>query len=184
MSKSVLEKKEDKEESESEHLKGEIMEDAIKASLKLEENIAHDALDRDSNWSSGHFSEESVPPVVESTKAPEDAVPDKVTDAIDSKMVKNKSPHEEKREPQRKISPSSVKETTTPKEELSDNDLPNSVVGEASEESVSESLSPNTSSLLDDQGEEAVPDSQENPATITLFQSSPVVAELEDNQHT
>ncbi|XP_072462456.1 soluble lamin-associated protein of 75 kDa [Notamacropus eugenii] len=192
LSKSVSEKKDDEEESELEPLNGEVMEDSIEASLKPEEDTAHDALDGNSEWPSGHSSDESVSPAVESTKAPEDAAPDKATDVIDSKMA-DKSPHEEKESheeislpaPQKKpplVGSDSV--ATTPKEEPSDNGLSNSGVGEASEESVSENVSPNTSSLLEDQGEEAVPDSQENPTTPPLSQSSSVVVELEEIQTT
>ncbi|XP_027720046.1 soluble lamin-associated protein of 75 kDa isoform X2 [Vombatus ursinus] len=193
LNKSVPEKKDDEEESELEPLNGEVMEDTIKASLKSEEDTTHDALDGNSKWPSGHSSEESgtllVPPTIESTKAPEDATPDKATDVIDSKMVKDKSLHNEKESPEEKSLPAPRKKpplvgsdtvATTLKEEPSDNGLSNSVVGEASEESVSDNVSPNTSSSLEDQGEDMVPDSQENPATTTLSQSAPGVVELED----
>ncbi|XP_074138380.1 soluble lamin-associated protein of 75 kDa isoform X1 [Sminthopsis crassicaudata] len=197
LSKSVLEKKDDEEESELEPLNGEVMEDTIKASLKPEEDTDHDALDGKSKWPSGHSSEEFgtllVPPTVESTKTPEDTAPDKVTEVIDSKMAKEKSPHDEKESSEEKSLQTPRKKpllegsdsvATTPKEETSDNGLSNSVVGEASEESVSENVSPKTTSSLEDQGEEMVPDSQENPTTTTPSQSSPVVVELEDIQNT
>ncbi|XP_036601776.1 soluble lamin-associated protein of 75 kDa isoform X1 [Trichosurus vulpecula] len=191
LNKTVPEKKDDEEESELEPLNGEVMEDAI--IFSPEEDTAHDALDGNSKWPPGHSSEESVPPEVESTKAPEDAAPDQATDVIDSKMVKDKSLHDEKESaeeksllvPQKKpplVGSDSV--ATTLKEEPSDNGLSNSVVGETSEESVSENVSPHTSSSLEDQGEEIVPDSQENPATTALSQSSSVVVELEDCQNT
>ncbi|XP_068941277.1 soluble lamin-associated protein of 75 kDa isoform X2 [Petaurus breviceps papuanus] len=192
LSKSVPEKKDDEEESELEPLNGEVMEDTIKASPKPEEETAHDALDGNSKCPSGHSSEDSGPPAVDSTKAAEDAAPEKATDVTDSKMLKDKSSHDEKESSEEKSLPATRKKpslagsdsvATTPKEELSDNGLSNSVVGETSEESISENVSPNTSSSLEDQGEEMVPDSQENPAT-TLSQSSLVVVELEDTQNT
>ncbi|XP_036601839.1 soluble lamin-associated protein of 75 kDa isoform X2 [Trichosurus vulpecula] len=124
---------------------------------------------------------------------PEKKDDEEATDVIDSKMVKDKSLHDEKESaeeksllvPQKKpplVGSDSV--ATTLKEEPSDNGLSNSVVGETSEESVSENVSPHTSSSLEDQGEEIVPDSQENPATTALSQSSSVVVELEDCQNT
>ncbi|XP_043833763.1 soluble lamin-associated protein of 75 kDa isoform X1 [Dromiciops gliroides] len=212
LSKSVLEKKDNEEESELEPLNGEVMEDAIKTSLKPDEDTAQDALDGKSKWPSGHSSEECgtpfVPPTVESTKTPEDAARDKVTDEIDSKMTKDKSPPDEKESPEEKSLPAPRKKpplegsesvSAIQKEEPSDNGLSNSVAGEASEESVPENVSPNTTtSSLEDQGEEMAPDSQENTTTTTmatttatttttttsLSQSSPLVVELEDIQNT
>ncbi|XP_031822308.1 soluble lamin-associated protein of 75 kDa isoform X3 [Sarcophilus harrisii] len=118
---------------------------------------------------------------------------EEVTDMIDFKMAKDKTPHDEKESSEEKSLPTPRKKpllegsdsvATTPKEETSDNGLSNSVVGEASEESVSENVSPKTTSSLEDQGEEMVPDSQENPTTTTPSQSSPGMVELEDVQNT
>ena len=67
--------------------------------------------------------------------------------------------------------------TLASKEEPSDNGLPNSVATEAAEESISENLSPKTSSLLEDQNEEAGHNSQEAP--VSLSQSSLTVVEVE-----
>lgn len=63
------------------------------------------------------------------------------------------------------------------KEEPSDNGLPNTMVTEAAEESVSENVSPKTASSLEDQNEEAGHNSQE--ASVALSQSSLIVVELE-----
>ncbi|XP_044536716.1 soluble lamin-associated protein of 75 kDa [Gracilinanus agilis] len=112
-------------------------------------------------------------------------------DVIDSKEGKDKSSHDEKESPEEKSIPAPRKKPSLedsdsvaiiPKEEPSDNGLSNSVTGEASEESVSENVSPKTTSSLEDQGEETVPDSQEN--STTLSQSSPIGVELEDIQNT
>ncbi|XP_074060352.1 soluble lamin-associated protein of 75 kDa isoform X2 [Macrotis lagotis] len=191
LNKSVLEKKDNEEESELEPLNGEVMEDTIKTSLKPEEDTAHYALDGNSKWPSGYSIEESgillVPPMVETTKTPDDAAPDKATDVIDSKMAKDKIPLDEKENSEEKSLPAPRKKpplegfdsvATNLKEEPSDNGLSNSVLGEASEESVPENVSPNTTSSLEDQGEEVVPDSQENPTT-----AASVVVELEDIQN-
>lgn len=67
---------------------------------------------------------------------------------------------------------------TVPNEERSDSGFPNSVIAEFSEESISENLSPNTTSSLEDQGEEGVPEPQETPAALP--QSSLIEVELED----
>ncbi|XP_007486595.1 soluble lamin-associated protein of 75 kDa isoform X2 [Monodelphis domestica] len=194
-SKSVPQKQDDEEESELEPLNGEVMEDTLKTSLKTEEDTDHDALDEKSKEQSDHSSEESgtlpVPPAVESTKSPEDVAPDKAEDVIDSKVEKDKSPHDEKENPEEKSLSAPRKKPSLgdsdsvaiiPKEEPSDNGLANSVTGEASEESVSANVSPKTTSSLEDQAEETVPDSQENSTTPS--QSSPVVVELEDIQNT
>ncbi|XP_043833764.1 soluble lamin-associated protein of 75 kDa isoform X2 [Dromiciops gliroides] len=133
---------------------------------------------------------------------------EEVTDEIDSKMTKDKSPPDEKESPEEKSLPAPRKKpplegsesvSAIQKEEPSDNGLSNSVAGEASEESVPENVSPNTTtSSLEDQGEEMAPDSQENTTTTTmatttatttttttsLSQSSPLVVELEDIQNT
>lgn len=63
-------------------------------------------------------------------------------------------------------------------EERSDGGFPNSVIAEFSEEPVSENLSPNTTSSLEDQGEEGVSEPQET--STALPQSSLIEVELED----
>ncbi|XP_074060356.1 soluble lamin-associated protein of 75 kDa isoform X6 [Macrotis lagotis] len=112
---------------------------------------------------------------------------EEATDVIDSKMAKDKIPLDEKENSEEKSLPAPRKKpplegfdsvATNLKEEPSDNGLSNSVLGEASEESVPENVSPNTTSSLEDQGEEVVPDSQENPTT-----AASVVVELEDIQN-
>uniref|UniRef100_A0A8C0E9N8 Family with sequence similarity 169 member A n=1 Tax=Bubo bubo TaxID=30461 RepID=A0A8C0E9N8_BUBBB len=66
---------------------------------------------------------------------------------------------------------------STSKEEPSNNGLPNPMVTEAAEESVSENVLPEVASSLEDQDEEADHNSQEAP--IALSQSSLIVVELE-----
>lgn len=73
---------------------------------------------------------------------------------------------------------SSDNAATIPNEERSDSGFPNSVIAEFSEESISENLSPNTTSSLEDQGEEGVSESQET--STALPQSSLIEVELED----
>lgn len=63
-------------------------------------------------------------------------------------------------------------------EERLDSGFPNSVTPELSEEPVSENLSPNPTSSLEEQGEEGVAEPQETSAA--LAQSSLIEVELED----
>lgn len=67
---------------------------------------------------------------------------------------------------------------TIPHEERSESGFPNSVVAEFSEESISENLSHNTTSSLEDQVEEGVSEPQES--SPALPQSSLIEVELED----
>ncbi|MBZ3873310.1 Soluble lamin-associated protein of 75 kDa [Sciurus carolinensis] len=71
-----------------------------------------------------------------------------------------------------------TKSTVISNEDGSDSGFPNSVIAEFSEEPVSDNLSPNTTSSLEDQGEEGVPEPQET--STALSQSSLIEVELED----
>lgn len=102
-------------------------------------------------------------------------------------MLLEEGPADEKGHPEEKLPLVSRKKAhfgssdsvaAIPNEERSDSGFPNSVMTEFSEESISENLSPNTTSSLEDQGEEAAPEPQEPVAA--LQQSSLIEVELED----
>uniref|UniRef100_A0A8C0H663 Family with sequence similarity 169 member A n=1 Tax=Chelonoidis abingdonii TaxID=106734 RepID=A0A8C0H663_CHEAB len=186
------EKQDEKEETESEPLNGELTEGTIKTSLMTEEETASEVLDGESKLQSDNPEEESltlfVPLTLDpSAKSSEDTASDKVMNTTDSEILTEESVsmekegiEEEQQAAQRKKSSDESADTvaSVPKEEPSDNGLSNSVVTEALEESVSENVSPNASSSLEEQSEEAGHDSQETP--VVLGQSSLIVVELED----
>ncbi|XP_007941540.1 soluble lamin-associated protein of 75 kDa [Orycteropus afer afer] len=186
-----LEKQDGEKESELEPMNGEIMEDTLKTSLITEEeDSAVDVLDEELKLQSFSSNEDSmtlVPLVVESSKPLEAVAQDKTPHITDSEPFTEESPSDEKGHTEEKLPLVSRKQahfgssdaaTTIPNEERSDSGFPNSVVTEFSEESISENLSPNTTSSLEDQGEEGVPEPQEtSPA---LPQSSLIEVELED----
>ncbi|KAM9138537.1 soluble lamin-associated protein of 75 kDa [Pangshura tecta] len=186
------EKQDEKEETESEPLNGELTEGTIKTSLMTEEETASEVLDGESKLQSDNPEEESltlfVPLTLDpSAKSSEDTASDKVMNTTDSEILMEESVsmekegiEEEQQAAQRKKSSDESADTvaSVPKEEPSDNGLSNSVVTEALEESVSENVSPNASSSLEEQSEEAGHDSQETP--VVLGQSSLIVVELED----
>uniref|UniRef100_A0A674J112 Family with sequence similarity 169 member A n=1 Tax=Terrapene triunguis TaxID=2587831 RepID=A0A674J112_9SAUR len=186
------EKQDEKEETESEPLNGELTEATIKTSLMTEEETASEILDGDSKLQSDNPEEESltlfVPLILDSSaKSSEDTASDKVMNTTDSEIPMEESVsmekegiEEEQQAAQRKKSSDESADTvaSVPKEEPSDNGLSNSVVTEALEESVSENVSPKASSSLEEQSEEAGHDSQETP--VVLGQSSLIVVELED----
>ncbi|EMP31417.1 hypothetical protein UY3_11443 [Chelonia mydas] len=186
------EKQDEKEETESEPLNGELTEKTIKPSLMTEEETASEILDGESKLQSDNPEEESltlfVPLILDSSaKSSEDTASDKVMNTTDSEILTEESIsmekegiEEEQQTAQRKKSSDESTDTvaSVPKEEPSDNGLSNSVVTEALEESVSENVSPNASSSLEEQSEEAGHDSQETP--VVLGQSSLIVVELED----
>uniref|UniRef100_A0A8C4VJK9 Family with sequence similarity 169 member A n=1 Tax=Gopherus evgoodei TaxID=1825980 RepID=A0A8C4VJK9_9SAUR len=186
------EKQDEKEETESEPLNGELTEGTIKTSLMTEEETGSEALDGESKLQSDNPEEESltlfVPLTLDpSVKSSEDTASDKVMNTTDSEILTEESVpmekegiEEEQQAAQRKKSSDESADTvaSVPKEEPSDNGLSNSVVTEALEESVPENVSPNASSSLEEQSEEAGHDSQETP--VVLGQSSLIVVELED----
>ncbi|XP_075788384.1 soluble lamin-associated protein of 75 kDa isoform X2 [Pelodiscus sinensis] len=187
---SPSDKQNEKEETESEPLNGELMEETIKTSLMSEEETASEILDGESKLQSDNPEEESltlfVPLILDSSvKSSEDTASDKVVNTTDSEILTEESmekegTEEEQQAAERKKSSDESADTisSVPKEEPSDNGLSDSVVTEALEESASENVSPNASSSMEEQSEEAGHDSQETP--VVLGQSSLIVVELED----
>ncbi|XP_025072424.1 soluble lamin-associated protein of 75 kDa isoform X1 [Alligator sinensis] len=189
---SPSEKQDEKQETPLEPLNGELTEESIKTSLMAEEENANEVLDGESKLQSDSPEEESltvfVPLILDSSaKSSEDTASDKVLNAIDSEILPEESTsvgkegsEEEQQEVERKKSSVESANTVTSasKEEPSDNGLPNSVITEPPEESVSENVSPKTTSSLEEQNEEVGRDSQEAP--VVLGQSSLIVVELED----
>ncbi|XP_003785964.1 soluble lamin-associated protein of 75 kDa [Otolemur garnettii] len=186
-----LEKQDGKKESELEPMNGEVMDDTLKTSLITEEeDSTSEVLDEELKLQSLNSNEDStnlVPLVVESSKPPEADVPDKTPHITDSEMLVDETPSDEKAHPEEKLSLISRKKAhlgssdnvaTISNEERSDAGFPNSVIAEFAEEPVSENLSPNITSSLEDQGEEGVPEPQET--STPLPQSSLIEVELED----
>ncbi|KAM6224676.1 soluble lamin-associated protein of 75 kDa [Rhynchocyon petersi] len=187
---SGLEKQDGEKESELEPVNGEIMDDTLKTSLITEEDDSTvDVLDEDLKLQSFNSNEDPmnlVPLVVETSKPPEAITQDKTPQVSDAEPLAEESPSDEKGQTEEKLPLVSRKKAhfgssddvaTIPSEERSDSGFPNSVVTEFSEESISENLSPNTTSSLEDQGEEGLPESQE---TSAVPQSSLIEVELED----
>nr|XP_058130825.1 soluble lamin-associated protein of 75 kDa isoform X3 [Dasypus novemcinctus] len=185
-----LEQRDGEKESALEPMNGEIMDDTLKTSLITEEDATSDVLDEEIKLQSFNSSEDStnlVPLVVDSSKPPEAAAQDKTSHTIDTETLIEESPSDEKGHTEEKLPLVSRKKAhfgssdnvaTISNEERSDSGFPNSVVTEFSEESISENLSPNTTSSLEDQGEEGVPEPQET--ATALPQSSLIEVELED----
>ncbi|XP_063479225.1 soluble lamin-associated protein of 75 kDa isoform X4 [Symphalangus syndactylus] len=185
------EKQDSEKESELEPVNGEIMDDSLKTSLITEEeDSTSEVLDEELKLQPFNSSEDStnlVPLVVESSKPPEADAPDKTPHIPDSEMLMDEGTSDEKGHTEEKLSllprkkahlGSSDSVATMSNEERSDGGFPNSVIAEFSEEPVSENLSPNTTSSLEDQGEEGVSEPQET--STALPQSSLIEVELED----
>ncbi|XP_045053860.2 soluble lamin-associated protein of 75 kDa isoform X4 [Desmodus rotundus] len=186
-----LEKQDGEKESELEPMNGEIMDDSLKTSLITEEeDSTSEVLDEELKLQSFNSSEDSanlVPLMVESSKPSEAIAQEKTSHVTDSEMLLEEGPSDEKGHTEEKLPLISRKKAhfgssdnvaTIPNEERSDSGFPNSVIAELSEESISENLSPNTTSSLEDQGEEGVPEPQET--STALPQSSLIEVELED----
>lgn len=186
-----VEKQDGEKESELEPMNGEIMDDTLKTSLITEEeDSTSEVLDEEIKLQSLNSSEDSttlVPLVVESSKPPDTVAQDKTSHITDSEMLLDEGPSDEKGHTEEKLPLVSRKKAhfgssdnvaTIPNEERSDSGFPNSVIAEFSEESISENLSPNTTSSLEDQGDEGVPEPQET--STALSQSSLIEVELED----
>ncbi|GAB1298469.1 Soluble lamin-associated protein of 75 kDa [Apodemus speciosus] len=183
-----LQKQDGDKDSALEPVNGEVMDAALKPSLTTEEeDSASEGLEEELKVPPFNSSGEPgnpVPLVAESLKAPE-ATLDKTSPVSDSEMLTDQGPSDDKGHTEENLSPVSKKKTllgssdnvaTVSNEEKSDGDFPNSVVAEFPAEPVSPNLSPNTTSSVDDQGEEGVAEAQEPSAT----QSSLVEVELED----
>uniref|UniRef100_A0A8C0B357 Soluble lamin-associated protein of 75 kDa n=1 Tax=Buteo japonicus TaxID=224669 RepID=A0A8C0B357_9AVES len=164
-------------ETPSEPLNDEVTEEIGKTSLMAEEETANEFLGGESKLQSESQGEEPltlfVPLILESP----------VLNANDSEVLTEESTSVEKgtedhhQESEKKLSSTENAAASAPKEEPSDNGLPNSMVIEVAEESVSENILPKTASSVEDQNEEAGHNSQEAP--VALSRSSLIVVELE-----
>ncbi|XP_040584839.1 soluble lamin-associated protein of 75 kDa [Mesocricetus auratus] len=183
-----LEKQDGDKDSALEPVNGEVVDDALKTSLVTEEeDSTSEGLEEELKVPSFNSSEETVnvvPPGTDSPKAPE-AAPDKTSPVSDSEMLTDQGPSNDKGHTEERLCQVSKKKThlgssdsvaTLSNEEKSDSGFPNSAVADFPEEPVSENLSPNTTSSLEDQAEEGVPEPQETAAA----QSSLIEVELED----
>nr|XP_030114426.3 soluble lamin-associated protein of 75 kDa isoform X3 [Taeniopygia guttata] len=179
---SPSEKQSEMEEMPSEPLNGEVAEETGKASLMAEGETVNEVPSGESKLLSENQGKEPVMPFIPLTldapaKPPEDTESEKILNENDSEMLTEEvtSVEKEGTEEQQESEKASTENaaSSVSKEELSDNGLPNSVVTEAAEESVSENLP----SSLEDQNEEAGHNSQEAPAALS--QSSLVMVELE-----
>ncbi|XP_035315403.1 soluble lamin-associated protein of 75 kDa isoform X1 [Cricetulus griseus] len=182
-----LEKQDGDKDSVLEPVNG-VVDDALKTSLVTEEeDSTSEGLEEELKVPSFNSSEETVnivPPGADSPKAPETA-PDKTSPVSDSEMLTDQGQYNDKGHNEEKLSLVSKKKThlgssdsaaTLSNEEKSDSSVPHSAVADFPEEPVSENLSPNTTSSLEDQGEEGIPEAQETAAA----QSSLIEVELED----
>ncbi|NXF65301.1 F169A protein, partial [Ciccaba nigrolineata] len=171
---------------ESKPLNGEVTEETGKTSLTAEEETANEVRSGESELQSESQGEEPltlfVPLVLEAPAKPsEDTVSEKALNINDSEMltkestVVEKEGTEEQQESEKTTTENAA--ASTSKEEPSNNGLPNPMVTEEAEESVSENVLPEVASSLEDQDEEADHNSQEAP--IALSQSSLIVVELE-----
>ncbi|NWX26656.1 F169A protein, partial [Notiomystis cincta] len=179
---SPSEKQSETEEMPSEPLNGEVAEETGKTSLMTEGEMVNEVPSGESKLLSENQGKEPVtlfvPLDIEApAKPPEDTESEKVLNENDSEMLTEEvaSVEKEGTEEQQESEKSSTENAaaSASKEEPSDNGLPNSVVTEAAEESVSENLP----SSLEDRNEEAGHNSQEAPAALS--QSSLVMVELE-----
>ncbi|XP_010143604.1 PREDICTED: soluble lamin-associated protein of 75 kDa, partial [Buceros rhinoceros silvestris] len=184
---SPREKGSEKEETPSEPLNGEVVEETGKTSLMAEEETANEVVSGESKLQSESQGEEPlmlfVPLILESQAKPaEDTASQKALNAHDSEELTEASMFVEKegtgeQQESEKTSTGNAAALASKEEEPSDNGLPNSVVNEAAEESGFENVSPKTASSLEDQNEEPGHNSQESP--VALSQSSLIVVELE-----
>ncbi|XP_040977151.1 soluble lamin-associated protein of 75 kDa-like isoform X2 [Aquila chrysaetos chrysaetos] len=182
------EKWSEKEETPSEPLNDEVTEEIGKTSLMAEEETANEFLGGESKLQSESQGEEPltlfVPLILESPAKPSEDTVSEVLNANDSEVLTEESTSVEKKgtedhhqESEKKSSSTENAAASAPKEEPSDNGLPNSMVIEVAEESVSENILPKTASSVEDQNEEAGHNSQEAP--VALSRSSLIVVELE-----
>ncbi|KAM6156675.1 soluble lamin-associated protein of 75 kDa isoform 2-T2 [Erethizon dorsatum] len=176
------EKQDGEKDSELEPMNGEIMDDTLQTSLVTEEDSGSEKEELKVQTSnSSEDTANSVPLVVESPKPPETVALDKTPLIADSEMLIAQGPSDDKAHTEEKLLPVPRKKThlgnSDSVEERADSGFPNSVIAEFSEEPVSENLSPNTISSVEDQGEEG-PEPRE--ASTALPQSSLIEVELED----
>ncbi|XP_053264726.1 soluble lamin-associated protein of 75 kDa isoform X2 [Podarcis raffonei] len=179
------EKQEDKEEMEVEPLNGELVEDAIKVSIVAEGQTGSEAVDGESKLQLENPEETTltllVPLILDSSvKSTEDS-DDNVSDKVDSVADAELPPEEEQQATQRKrtLVPNADPVAAAEKEEPSNNGLSNSVATtEALEDTISENVSPNTTSSVEEQSEEGGSDTPEAP--VVLGQGALMMVELED----
>uniref|UniRef100_A0A670JUD2 Family with sequence similarity 169 member A n=1 Tax=Podarcis muralis TaxID=64176 RepID=A0A670JUD2_PODMU len=159
-------------EMEVEPLNGELVEDAIKVSIVAEGQTGSEAVDGESKLQLENPEETTltllVPLIldssVKSTEDSDDNVSDKEQQATQRK---------------RTLVPNADPVAAAEKEEPSNNGLSNSVAAtEALEDTISENVSPNTTSSVEEQSEEGGSDTPEAP--VVLGQGALVMVELED----
>ncbi|CAO2592879.1 Soluble lamin-associated protein of 75 kDa [Lemmus lemmus] len=181
----ALEKQDGDKETTLEPVNGEVVDDALKTSLVTEEeDSTSEGLEEELKVPSLNSREETVnivPVVADSSKTSEAL--DKTSPVSDSEMLTDQGPSDDKGQTEEKLVSkkkthlgSSDSVATLSNEEKSDSGFPNSAATDFPEEPVSENLSPNTTSSLEDQGEDGVPEAQETSAA----QSSLIEVELED----
>ncbi|KAM6475327.1 soluble lamin-associated protein of 75 kDa isoform 2-T2 [Liasis olivaceus] len=173
------EKQDDKEETDIEPINGEVMENAIKVSIVTEGSTANEVLDGESKLQPDSSEETTltllVPLILDSSgKSTEDS-DDNVSDKVEN-MADSEAPAEEEQVTQRKRA--NADPVSAAEKESSNNGLLNSVAVEAPEDAISENVSPNTTSSLEEQSEEGGSDSPEAP--VALGQGALMMVELED----
>ncbi|XP_077203522.1 soluble lamin-associated protein of 75 kDa [Paroedura picta] len=186
----LSEKQDDKEDSDVEPLNGELTEHAIKVSLVTEGETASEAMDGEAKLQSDSSEEATltllVPLILDSSEKSPEGSDDNMSDKIESIADSEVPLEEEQGVASRKKAAVHNADfvASSQKEEPSNNGLSNSVATEAPEDAVSENVSPNTTSSLEEQSEGGS-DSPEAP--VALGQGSLVMVELEDiayQQHT
>ncbi|XP_048359460.1 soluble lamin-associated protein of 75 kDa [Sphaerodactylus townsendi] len=185
----LSEKPDDREESDVEPLNGELTEHAIKVSLVTEGEIASEAMDGESKLQSDSSEEATltllVPLILDSSEKSPEGSDDNMSDKVES-VADSEAPLDEEQEAalRKRAGVHNTDIVASQKEEPSNNGLSNSVATEASEDNVSENVTPNTTCSLEEQSEGG-PDSPGAP--VALGQGSLVMVELEDiafQQHT
>ncbi|KAH0512744.1 Soluble lamin-associated protein of 75 kDa [Microtus ochrogaster] len=177
-----LEKQDGDKDSTLEPVNGEVVDDALKTSLVIEEDSTSEGLEEEVKVPSLNSREETVNtvPVVADSPKTSEAAPDKTSPVSDSEMLTDQGPSDDKGHTEEKLVSkkkthlgSSDSVATLSNEEKSDSGFPNSAVTDFPEEPVSENLSSNTTSSLEDQGEDGVPEAQETS-------TAQIEVELED----
>uniref|UniRef100_A0A8C8AX55 F169A protein n=1 Tax=Otus sunia TaxID=257818 RepID=A0A8C8AX55_9STRI len=177
------EKWSEKKETPSEPLNSEVAEEIGKTSLMAEEETTNEVLGGESKLQSESQEEPLtlfVPLILESPAKPSE---DTVLNVNDSEVLTEESTsveegiEEHRQESEKKSTSTENAAASRPKEEPSDNGLPNSIVIESAEESVSENVLPKPASSVEDQNDEAGHNSQEGP--VALSRSSLIMVELE-----
>ncbi|NWI99438.1 F169A protein, partial [Crypturellus undulatus] len=186
---SAPEKRTEKEEIPPEPFNGEVAEGSDKTLLSAEEETVNEVLSGDSKLQSENREEPLtllMPLVLEPPAKPsEDTVSDKILNASNSEVLtaeatpleKGGTEEEQQEAEKKKSSKEENSAALAPRDEPSDNGLPNSVVTETAAEPASENMSPKTTSSVEEQNEEAGHSLQEAP--IAVGQSSLIMVELE-----